>query len=334
MALCDILVSFSLIFFLWPQWNFWCPKSVESFTANFDGQFYVAMPHLFGGFKYLLHFVYALQSFGWFASFSWWFMIVVNLWQILQRSYRLIADLYVHIFVWGISFLFVINQYIFQTPHFVYFSNDNNHPDWIVMVFSKSATMYIFSMIFLFYMMSGVMLVIRTFTTDGLHPLRARMAIFIGLTVALTLPMFIEMMLGLNKYMTLSIACLGMSNAVVWMTSSKFQHFWRNPNRRVQHSTGPSFNFFRRCIFKVRYRKPFQQPQSLRTDFSSIASIQVATEPTSLQSTSWSREETIDDSYHDFYYYYLAFEKGLSSSFNTTKLHLEPIALDVCIIGE
>jgi len=245
MAGCDIVLSSILIFLLWPQWIYWEPNGVEAFTSKNDGKFYAAMPNFFHGFKHLLFFLFVLQTCMWFASFTFWFIIALNLWQILRQNLKLFPDYLVHTSVWGVTTLFFICLYFFIDPDFDNFPNEKNHPDWVIMSFSNNFVLYIFGSICLSYLMFGLMLVFKTFCTTGLHPLRLRMSTFIGFTVLLTAPMFAELLLGWSKYMTFSLATLGLCNALVWLTSSQFhQCFKERSCNRSLYSTGASFSAF------------------------------------------------------------------------------------------
>jgi len=234
------------MFLLWPQWVYWAPEGVDEFTSRSDGKFYAAMPVLFHGFEHALFSFYVFIMLMWFASFNWWFIIALNLWQILRQNIRLFRDDFVHIFVWGMSGCFTLCLCIVVEPHYDHYPNENkNHPDWIIMSFSTSFIMYIFGGICMSYLMFGLFLVCKTFCTTGLHPLRMRMSLFIGLTVLLTAPMFVELLCGWTKYMTLSLATLGLGNALVWATSSQFHQCFANRNHQKSfYSTGASFSAF------------------------------------------------------------------------------------------
>jgi len=222
MSLVDFLNALLLSFLLFPYFIASTPDVIKDYMDESDSPVYIATPLFSSGWGGWLRFLYILQSFFWFSSFCFWFMIAVTLFLVLQtHSNQMVEDLYVHIYCWGLPTIFAFCM--FEATSKRTFRHIPDEDDWVVVELEHRAIMVVVIYICLSYLIFGVFLMFKTFCEYGVSPIRQRMTLFVGLSLLVWIPAFLEFLSDHLSLMLLSLASMGWVNGIVWISSSRFE---------------------------------------------------------------------------------------------------------------
>jgi len=222
MSLVDFLNALLLSFLLFPYFIASTPDVIKDYMDESDSPVYIATPLFSSGWGGWLKFLYVLQNFFWFSSFCFWFMIAVTLFLVLQtHSNQMVEDLYVHIYCWGLPTIFAFCM--FEATSKRTFRHIPDEDDWVLVELEHRAIMVVVIYICLSYLIFGVFLMFKTYCEYGVSPIRQRMTLFVGLSLLVWIPAFLEFLSDHISLMLISLASMGWVNGIVWISSSRFE---------------------------------------------------------------------------------------------------------------
>lgn len=227
MSLVDFFNALLLSFLLFPSFVSNLPVDIVNYVDDSSPAAFLATPNFHSGWGSWLEFFYILESFFWFTSFCFWFMIAVNVFLVQQtHSAHIIGDLYVHIFCWGLPAIYAFCM--FQAISQRNFENvDDTNDDWVIVELEHRAILVVVIYFCLAFLLFGVFLMFKTFCEFGVSLMRQRMTLFVGLSLLIWIPAFLAFLSDHLSYMLISLASMGWVNGIVWISSSRFEPIGR-----------------------------------------------------------------------------------------------------------
>jgi len=218
MSIVDFFSSLCLCFLEFPYWEQNMPQSVIDYLEDSPPVSFVVTPQYSDRWEFFLQLIWMIQSFAWFASFCFWFMIAIKLYLVLTTNSiddTILSDPIIHGFCWTAAGLYAFSMFMNLKAL--------DFDDWIVVDLESHTCVYIVAYICMAYLAFGVFLIFKICYYHDYSPMRQRMTLFVGLSLIIWIPAFIEFISNQLFFMLISISAMGSVNGIVWISSSGFE---------------------------------------------------------------------------------------------------------------